>query len=53
MVSASLKDPKINVRAVARDPGSEGAYVLREKGVEVVHEDVTDASSLVAAFKVS
>lgn len=49
-VVGSLLDDGHHVRAVVRNPGGTRAHALEQLGVEVVHGDLRDVSSLVAAL---
>jgi len=52
LARAILDDPDggFTVRALTRNPDSEAAKALRERGAEVVAADLDDEASLVAAF---
>lgn len=47
------KTPGWKVRAVTRNPQSESAKKLAERGIEVVQADMDDEESLKKAFEVS
>jgi len=51
VVNALLATKKYNVRALTRNPSSEKAKALQEKGVEVVGADFDDVDTLATAFR--
>ncbi|KAK2808667.1 hypothetical protein FQN50_004532 [Emmonsiellopsis sp. PD_5] len=51
VADALLADGTFQVRAVVRDPSSEKAKVLSNRGVEVVKANLDDKDSLIAAFE--
>lgn len=53
MVNVMSKTPGWKVRAVTRNPQSESAKKLTERGIEVVQADMDDEESLKKAFEVS
>ena len=48
-----LKDGSYNLRGLCRDPSSQKAQALTEKGIEMVKVNIDDEESLIAAFNVS
>src|SRR5882762_6173842 len=51
VVSALLAQGEFKVRVASRNPASEAARALAARDVEVVHADLLDPGSLMAAFK--
>lgn len=52
VVDAALKDSESwHVRGITRDPASQAAQAVKERGVEVVKADLTDLSSLTRALE--
>ncbi|KAJ7133489.1 hypothetical protein C8R44DRAFT_829313 [Mycena epipterygia] len=51
VINALLKDATFIPRAITRDPESEAALKLKERGVEVVKGDSLDKASLVSALR--
>ncbi|KAJ7704989.1 hypothetical protein B0H17DRAFT_921018 [Mycena rosella] len=51
VINALLKDGTFTPRAITRDPESEAALKLKERGVEVVRGDSIDKASLVSALR--
>ena len=51
VVNALLARGEFKVRVASRDPASDAARALASRDVEVVHADLLDPGSLVAAFE--
>ena len=53
LVRSILADPdgEFTVRALTRNPSSEGARALADLGAEVVQADISDAASMERAFE--
>lgn len=51
VVNALLAQGEFKVRVATRNPASDAARALAARGVEVVHADLLDPSSVVAAFE--